>query len=242
METVAKTRAGAHRDHNEDAVLCQALDPNGDYLLAVADGMGGHHAGDVASQTATRELREAVLRALRNDRTNLRAILADAFVNANRKVRSFAAPGDGASMGTTLVAAIVGDGTAVVGNVGDSRAYLVGDGVEQLTRDHSLVQGLVDAGTITAAEAESHPQRNVLTQAMGTEEDIVPDFFEVDLEDGVLLLSSDGLTGAVGDDAIEEIVTKAATLESAGEQLIERAVENGGTDDVSVVLGASDGG
>lgn len=241
MRTYARTDVGRRREHNEDAVLREPLDAIDGYLLAVADGMGGHRAGDVASRAATVELTEVASHALAEGRTDRRAILADGFEAANREIRRLADEDQGYSgMGTTLVAAIVRDGEAIVGNVGDSRAYLVGDGIERITVDHSLVRELVDDGTITEADARTHPQRNVITQSVGTREGVTPDFFRVPLGRDTLVLCSDGLTEEVEDDEILAVVTAAPTLDAAGDRLIERANENGGSDNVSVVLGSLD--
>lgn len=240
MDTYARTHVGRQRAHNEDAVLCEPLDAIGGSLLAVADGMGGHQAGEFASQMATNELKDAVLRALADGRTDLRTILVEAFETTNQEIRTLADDSEYADMGTTLVAAVVRDGKGVVGNVGDSRAYLVGDGIKRITEDHSLVQELVAEGTITEEEAKTHPQRNVVTQAMGTQDPVDPDFFDVSLDTVTLLLCSDGLTEEIDDDEIKDIVTDAAGLEAAGDQLIKRANEKRGGDNVSVVLGAID--
>lgn len=236
MKTYAKTHVGRQRDHNEDAVLCETVDPIGGYLLAVADGMGGHRAGDVASQTATRTLKEVVVDALAAGRTDLRTILAEAFEKTDREIRMLNDDHEDPGMGTTLVAAIIRDGTALVGNVGDSRAYLLGDGIKQITEDHSLVRELVDEGRITEAEAKTHPQRNVVTQAIGTHDEIAPDFFEVDLDADVLLLCSDGLTEEVGDETIRAVVTGKSDPTAVADRLIEQANENGGSDNISVVV------
>lgn len=241
MRTYARTDVGRQRAHNEDAVLREPLDAIDGYLLAVADGMGGHRAGDVASRAATAELAEVVSGALADGRTDRHEVLADAFEAANRKIRRLADGNHGYSgMGTTLVAAIVRDDEAAVGNVGDSRAYLVGDGIERVTVDHSLVRELVDDGTITEADARTHPQRNVVTRSVGTRDEVAPDLFRVPLGTDTLVLCSDGLTEEVDDDEILAVVTAAPDLETAGDRLIERANENGGRDNVSVVLGSLD--
>ena len=139
-------------------------------------------------------------------------------------------------MGTTLVAAIVADEEATLVNVGDSRGYHITDGgIEKITRDHSLVQQLVDEGEITSEEAETHPQRNVITQALGTDSEVDEDIYTVDLQRG-LLLCSDGLTEEVTETRIAEIVSSKQPLAKRAEILVETANENGGSDNISVAL------
>ena len=236
VETVARTDTGRQRAHNEDSVL--AAPTSGGRLLAVADGMGGHNAGEVASASALAafvdELGETLAEA---DRATA---LERAVVTADERVREKAAEDpDREGMGTTLVAALVDGESATVVNVGDSRAYSVTDTeIEQISVDHSLVRELVDAGEITEAEAETHPQRNVVSQALGAAESIDPDSFTVEFGSGeTLLLCSDGLTEEVPESTVREVVAGTASLESTAENLIRIANENGGSDNVSVVLG-----
>jgi serine/threonine protein phosphatase PrpC len=262
IETVAKTAVGPARDHNEDAVYAGTIGES--TILAVADGMGGHRAGDVASEEALDTFVEhvgaisedgtaetlpeniletvGVTNAFGADTTNTPATeaLTAAVSSANTHLQELVDDDpelDG--MGTTLVAALVGDESTTVVNVGDSRAYHVTDeDIEQVTTDQSLVQELVDNGTIDPEEADDHPQKNVLSQALGTAETVDPDIYQLDTR-GTLLLCSDGLSDEVSESTIQKIVTTAASLEQAGEQLIERAVEVDGSDNVSVVLGRS---
>ena len=142
-------------------------------------------------------------------------------------------------MGTTLVAALVRDDTTTVVNVGDSRAYSVtDDAIEQVTVDHSLVQQLVDAGQLTQEEAAAHPRRNVISQALGASDGVDPDTFSLELDPGeTLLLCSDGLTEEVPESTIHEVVSTTDALADAADILVETANENGGSDNVSVVLG-----
>jgi protein phosphatase len=136
-------------------------------------------------------------------------------------------------MGTTLVVALLTDGEAVLGNVGDSRAYHVHDTIEQVTVDQSLVQELVEVGTIT--EAEDHPQSNVVSQALGTSETVEPEFYRLEI-DGTLLPCSDRLSDEVSDQTISELVTDTPDLESVAEQLVQTANDNGGDDNISIAL------
>jgi protein phosphatase len=138
-------------------------------------------------------------------------------------------------MGTTVVAALVDGRKATIANVGDSRCYHIDNSIEQVTVDQSLVQELVSAGEITEAEAEDHPQRNVVSQALGTTEDIKPDFYTQTV-DGTLLLCSDGLTEEVSDNVIARLVTEKTTLAETAEALIDRANQNGGSDNITVAM------
>lgn len=235
VQTVAKTDVGQKRDHNEDSVLTASV--SGGTLLAVADGMGGHNAGDVASETALESLVEHVEDAL-GDRPTETA-LAQAVEAADADVRAAAASDPGrAGMGTTLVAALVDDDGATVVNVGDSRAYRVGaNSIDQVTVDHSLVRQLVEAGEITEAEAAVHPRRNVVSQALGASDSIDPDVCTPPFDAGeTLLLCSDGLTGEVDESTTQEVVSGFDSLEAVAGELVATANENGGSDNISVVL------
>jgi serine/threonine protein phosphatase PrpC len=239
IETAAATDIGRERDHNEDAVYTGTV--GGKTVLAVADGMGGHRAGDVASEealetfvthldsqdldsvTAGTDLEEALVAATRAANTHLNELAAE---DTQFK-----------GMGTTLVAALFDDGVARLVNVGDSRGYhVVVDGIEQVTTDQSLVQELVEKGTIEPEEADDHPQKNVLSQALGTAETVEPDTHQLAVE-GTLLLCSDGLSDEVADAEIQQIVTTADSIERAAGRLIGRANEVDGGDNISVVLG-----
>ena len=234
MHVSAHTDIGQEKQTNEDAVVTAEVAEA--TLLVVADGMGGHAAGDVASEEATSELEAHVSAALADGRTDYETILGSAIEAAHDRVREHA-EGDASQsgMGTTVVAAIVDDGQAVIGNVGDSRAYAVGDSLRQITVDHSYVQELISRGEITPEEATTHPQRHVLTQALGTEGDVEPDFYGQEIAEQ-LLLCSDGLTEEVSDEEIHQIIQEAADIEPATDELVQRANENGGSDNISVIL------
>ena len=234
MHTHKLTDTGTKRSTNEDAALTASIE--GRHLLVVADGMGGHAAGDVASDIATTTLKTAVERALPTDQAEFEAVLEQAIAEANEEIQS-AAAGDSSlsGMGTTVVAAVIDDDKATIANVGDSRCYHIEDGVEQVTVDQSLVQELVAAGEITEAEAKNHPQRNVVSQALGTTENVKPDIYTQTV-DGTLLLCSDGLTEEVSDDVIARLVIEKTTLVETAEALIERVNQNGGKDNIAVAL------
>lgn len=229
--TANGTDVGRQRDHNEDDLLVTAV---GDWtVLAVADGMGGHRAGDVASETALDGF-EAALDGCLDGVDDAAEALTTAVRTANDRVRAAATEGR-KGMGTTLVAAAVRDGEATVVNVGDSRAYHVTETeIERITVDQSVVQNLIEEGVIDPEEADDHPQRHVLAQALGTSDEVDPDVYERSL-DGTLLLCSDGLTEEVPELAIKTAVVD-TPLDGAVDRLVDAANENGGSDNVSVVL------
>ena len=234
MHVSAHTDVGQEKQTNEDAVVTAQFDDVS--LLVVADGMGGHAAGDIASEEATAEIENHVSGALTDGRTDYEVILKEAIEFADERVRERAeATTSRSGMGTTVVAAIVGDKQVVIGNVGDSRAYEVDNSLTQITVDHSFVQELISEGEITPEEATTHPQRNVVTQALGTEEDINPDFFSPVVQN-YLLLCSDGLTEEVPEETIREMVNDTSEIEATTDELVQKANENGGSDNISVIL------
>jgi protein phosphatase len=228
-ESAGRTDPGRVRRRNEDSFV---LDPP---LFAVADGMGGAQAGEVASRltaAAFREYHEAD-RLAPDER--LQAIIQE----ANRRIYERARSDAGVSgMGTTVTAALLTGGRVTLGHVGDSRAYRIRDGeLEQLTDDHSLVGDLMRSGRLTPEEAEAHPQRSVITRALGTDPDVDVDTMSVEAAPGdVFLLCSDGLTTMVGDDDILGILAAAPSLDDAARELVRAANTGGGEDNVTVVL------
>lgn len=232
-ETVTRTDVGRQREVNEDSVTVH----RGSQwtLVAVADGMGGHAAGDVASEAALEAFSEYVEENESHQPATDR--LDSGARAANDRLREMILEDrslDG--MGTTLVAALLTDEGATLVNVGDSRAYhLTSEEIEQVTVDQSLVQQLVEQGRITPEEAETHPQRNVVSQALGTEDSVDPDTYEHPVQ-GTLLLCSDGLPEEVPESSIHDVVTGASDLETAAAELVDCANENGGSDNVTVAL------
>jgi len=226
VELAERSDTGRVRDHNEDRAFAAA------HLVAVADGMGGALAGEVASQMAVEAI-EAV-RPPADPQT-----IKMALENANRAIRRMAAQDPSkAGMGTTMTAATLdGDGVSIV-HVGDSRAYLWrGAELSRLTDDHSVVAELVRRGSLSPEEAENHPHRNVITRALGAEPDVKVDTYAHALQDGdVLLLCSDGLYTEVTDADIAQVLTEASDLAAAADTLVDRANDNGGSDNVTVVL------
>jgi protein phosphatase len=226
-EHAALSDVGMKREGNEDSYV--ELPP----LFAVADGMGGAQAGEVASGIVAETLAAAAERDVLPDE------LADAVQEANARIHSMAKEDKSLEgMGTTTTAGWVGKDTLRIAHVGDSRAYrLRDDGLEQLTEDHSLVGGLVRLGKLTPAEAEQHPQRSVILRAVGVEPSVEVDLAEHDLADGdVYLFASDGLTSMVRDEVIHEALLMAASLAEAAELLIGLANASGGHDNITAVL------
>ncbi len=221
------SHVGLVRSGNEDAFL---LAPP---LFAVADGLGGHQAGEIASATAIETLLEAAPRV-----ADAKA-LGRAVRRANAAVIDAAESGRGRSgMGTTLTAAMI-DGTRLaLAHVGDSRAYLLHLGtLEQLTSDHSMVADMVRGGQITAEESRHHPNRSVITRALGSDPNMLVDTFEVEAADGDrLLLTTDGLTSVATDDEIARVLARAVTPADAVEALIDAAIAAGGPDNITVVV------
>ena len=228
-DTAGFTDPGRKRRRNEDSFV---IDPP---LFAVADGMGGAQAGEVASRLAAAAFREFHDADELDPEERLAAIIQE----ANRRIYERAADDAQVSgMGTTITAALVVAEALVIGHVGDSRAYrLRGGKFEQLTEDHSLVADLVRSGRITPEEADAHPQRSVITRALGTDREVDVDTFTVPAEsDDLFLICSDGLTTMVGDEEIRDLVTRARDLDQAGKGLVKAANKAGGEDNITVVL------
>jgi protein phosphatase len=228
VEHAERSDTGEVRPANEDSFLVRAP------LFVVADGMGGANAGEVASRAAVETFAAGLPQA-----DGVGARLAEAVRAANRRInQESTADSSRRGMGTTVTAALVGDGDVTLAHVGDSRAYLVrGAKICQLTQDHTLVDELVRQGQLTEAEAAVHPQRSIITRALGPEPSVEVDVTTHQVEaDDVLLLCSDGLTGMVGDEQIFEIVTSAQSLAAASKALVDAANAAGGRDNITVLL------
>lgn len=241
MEWFGLTDRGRVRPTNQDIYQIEAREDNQTVLLVVCDGMGGANAGNVASRLAAQSFMEAARSALNEalDAQKRQTLLSYALVQANDTVFSLAGrQPEFRGMGTTLVAALVQGEEATILNVGDSRAYLFdGTRLHQLTEDHSYVEEMRRQGRITEADARTHPQKNLITRAVGVEPDVDGDLFEARLAPGeVLLLCSDGLTGMVEDEKIAQTLKDAKTLALAGDALLTLALEGGGRDNITVAL------
>jgi PPM family protein phosphatase len=228
-DSAGKTHPGRKRRHNEDTFV---IEPP---LFAVADGMGGAQAGEVASRMAAAAFREYHDADELAPAERVQAIIQE----ANRRIYDRAQSDTGSSgMGTTVTAALVESGQVAIGHVGDSRAYRLRDGrLEQLTEDHSLVADLMRTGRLTPEEAEAHPQRSVITRALGTDSEVDVDIQTLDpLPGDVFLLCSDGLTTMVSNERIVELVERSSSLDQAAKALVKAANRGGGEDNITVVL------
>lgn len=223
----SRTEIGNVREHNEDSLT--VLPP----LFAVADGMGGHEAGEVASEITINTLNDLAPQSADAE------ALARAVVAANLNVIKAPSQGVGREgMGTTLTAAILEKERLVIAQVGDSRAYLLHNGsLQQLTRDHSLMADMIEAGQLTEAEARVHPNRSVITRAIGSDPHMQPDLYELNVETGDrLLLCSDGICGMIEDHEIASIMRQAPSVQSCADQLVEAALAAGGFDNATAVV------
>lgn len=237
LKTFSVTNIGKRRKVNQDYVYTseQAIGtlPN---LFIVADGMGGHNAGDYASRLAVETIVEEVAKA---DGGAPEEILSNAIQCANRKIKKCAEESqDLEGMGTTVVVASLIDETLLVANVGDSRLYVVnGKGMSQVTKDHSWVEEMVRRGSLGKEEARNHPDKNIITRAVGVEDTVKVDFFhrKVEAEDQILMCT-DGLTNMLEDEEIRMIMNGARDIVEKAEKLVLKANDYGGRDNISVVL------
>ena len=223
----SRTDIGYVRDHNEDSLII--IPP----LFAVADGMGGHEAGEIASEITVNTLAELAPSHL--DAEGLTAAVEAANYNVMKAPRQGIGR-DG--MGTTLTAAMLEGERLLIAQVGDSRAYLLHKGHLQLiTRDHSLMADLIEAGQITPEEARVHPNRSVITRAIGSDIHMRPDIYELNVDAGDrILLCSDGLSSMISNNAIESIMRRQSDAQHCADELVTAALENGGADNVTVVV------
>ncbi len=237
MRIYSATDVGQKRKMNQDYVFASA-DPVGNLpnLFVVADGMGGHNAGDYASSHAV----GIVVEEIREDADfNPVKVIRHAIESANTEIITQAQKDEKLrGMGTTMVAATIVGHYAYVANVGDSRLYVAGEQIQQITKDHSLVQEMVRMGELNAEEARNHPDKNIITRALGAERTVDVDFFDLKLEPGnVVLMCSDGLSNMVEDDRIGEIISNTdRDLQERGQALISEANRNGGKDNIAIVL------
>ena len=231
------TDKGRERITNEDYILCNAAED----LFAVADGVGGHKAGELASRMAVEYIeafaRKNPIRAVKDEKT-LMAYFASCLEGVNQVIlRQAAGDGRNSGMATTVVLVHLKGESAYVVNVGDSRAYLLREeNLMQITEDHTYVNELLKKGSITKAEAMNHPERNMITRALGSEEKLMPDYYSFPVYAGDrILLCSDGLYNEVEDDEIRDLSDKTGTVEEFVHELVRRANQHGGRDNISVV-------
>ncbi|HEX9161536.1 MAG TPA: Stp1/IreP family PP2C-type Ser/Thr phosphatase [Thermoanaerobaculia bacterium] len=245
VKAAGLTHVGRQRQHNEDTFLVE----KDAKLFLVADGMGGHAAGEIASRIAVDSISEFILNTKQDDGTwphlydeslkrSTNRLMAAVRMANTRVLEAMRKDARLRGMGTTVVACLADEDVMSVAHVGDSRAYLIRDNaLSRITNDHSWVFEQVQAGMLTEAEAEKHPLRNVITRALGGALQVNPDASEIEAKPGdVFLLCSDGLTGMVPEEEILRVVTESANLEDACEKLIQEANERGGLDNVTAIL------
>ena len=238
MKGYSTTDKGKTRDINQDYIYCSdepvGLLPN---LYIVADGMGGYNAGDFASRCSVEAF---VAQVQKNEQPTIISTMAEALKVANATVLRYARENEEMNgMGTTFVAATVFPDRTYVMNVGDSRLYLLGDELKQITVDHSYVEEMVRKGEIQRKDARIHPKNNVITRAVGVEDTVEADFYEIETEEDsrFLLLCTDGLTNMVEDDEIRHMIAKYAKApQEAVQKLVKKANENGGKDNISIII------
>lgn len=237
MQAIGKTDTGMVREINQDYIYV-SIKPVGPLpnLFLVADGMGGHNAGEFASRLLVEEL----VKYLKKQKTRMPEVkaLKEGIQAANQLLYQKAAEDIYLSgMGTTLVAAFYAGDALYVANIGDSRLYLIGRGIRQITRDHSYVEEMIALGRMERGSLEYWRNKNIITRAVGKSPKVSIDFFETEVQDGeTILLCSDGLSNMIENERLEKIVKNAPSLEAAAQILIDRANANGGKDNISLVL------
>lgn len=245
MKSAFRCDIGCVRQSNQDAVFCsdQPVGPL-ENLYIVADGMGGHRAGDIASGEAIHCFTESVKQM--QDKPYPLEVFRRALQKTNEHIYRMAqVEEEYAGMGTTFVGAMVTEDQVCIANVGDSRLYCLRDSgeLEQVTEDNSVVQELLNAGEITEEEARNHPRRHMITRALGSDEELEVDLYEIPwLGIRMLLLCSDGLTDMLEEGEIADILSKATGVSNAAQRLVEEAKKAGGRDNISVIVIAEAGG
>ena len=240
MKAYGKTDKGLVRANNQDTYRTEMTE-DGLGLIVLCDGMGGARAGNIASERAAERFMETIRTAdpAKADTDTLSQIVEQAVEQANTEVFELSQSSPSYNgMGTTLVGGICVDDRIVLANVGDSRAYVIdGENIAQMTEDHSLVAEMIRTGRLTPEDARHYPGRNLITRAVGVEDRVQADFYEITLHEGqTLMLCSDGLSGMITDAHIAGILSHAASKEEACERLIEEACKAGGSDNITVVL------
>ncbi len=237
LESISITDRGMKREINQDFVF-ESEEPIGKLpnLFVLADGMGGHKAGEYASQYSV----STFIDSIRKTTSDLPiAIIDKAIKDTNMAIVEKANSNEELKgMGTTFVVATICDDQLYVANVGDSRLYIIGNDIKQVTKDHSLVEEMVAEGKIERRDTRSHPNKHIITRAIGVNNEITPDFFEVTLrEDEVILMCSDGLSNMLNDQEILDIVlNNIDDLDKVVEKLVDEANEHGGKDNISIII------
>jgi protein phosphatase len=238
MEIVAKTDIGKVREKNQDYVQFYQKDDD-ECLAVLCDGMGGHNAGEIASSLTCEDIiKQYHIHGSFKDEDDIRSWMTSSIVHANQLLQERSQQQkeyDG--MGTTVVVALIKDSQLYVSHVGDSRAYLYDyQCLHQLTKDDTLVNALVDSGTISKDDAKFHPQKNILLQAVGVTQPLRISFLSIELKDDYVLLCSDGLYNSLSDEQIQTILQQELSLQDIGDQLLTRANTLGGKDNIGFIL------
>lgn len=241
MNYYGSTDIGNIRANNEDSFALKELGKN--YIVSVvADGMGGHKGGKEASSIASGEFvrifEENAPEFINYSPKQKQNFLKNTAIKINKQLYKMSQKDEALSgMGTTLVACVIHNSAYYVANVGDSRLYTVSDEIKQITKDHSFVSELVDMGVITKEQAKNHPNKNVITRALGTEANVEPDIYTGTLnQDDTVLICTDGLTNMVSDETILDIIKNSDDASIISEKLVSLAKENGGTDNITAVI------
>lgn len=233
---------GQVRPNNEDSIYSSVKKD----LLIIADGMGGHKAGEIASKTAINKVRHFIKNKSENYKKNkndIMNLINDAIRYANLSIQKVAKKDESLKgMGTTLIVALIIENEVYIGHIGDSRAYLINNkSIKQITKDHSLVAELLENGTITEKEAENYPHKNVITRALGCENKIKVDKYNIKIKkNDVLLLCTDGLSNMVSDEEILIIIKQSNNPNTAAKELVKAANKAGGQDNISVIVAEND--
>lgn len=236
LKAFSITDKGKRRQLNQDYVFTSEISlGNLSNIFIVADGMGGHNAGDYASKYTVEIMVEEVKKSLEQ---NAIKILKQSIEIANEHIREKALSDETLNgMGTTVVAATFMGKYLQIANVGDSRLYVINENITQITRDHSLVEEMVRMGGLDKSTARTHPDKNIITRAIGAQDEVDIDFFTIELEEGdIVLMCSDGLTNMIPDDEICMIIKEQRDIEEMGEKLVKAANNNGGKDNISVII------
>lgn len=239
MRIYSRTDTGLKRDENQDAYFAETLSDNAAFAV-VCDGMGGANAGNIASKKAVEIIKKYIQKSYRETigEKELVRLVQNAVLSANIELyRMSVNKEELRGMGTTVVVCLAVNNRAVICHVGDSRAYIVGEKAVQITRDHSVVQSLVESGKITAEQALTHPKKNIITRALGVEENVISDVNVIDYGRGdYILLCSDGLINYVSLDFIEKTLNGTDHTEDLAELLVNEANRNGGGDNITAVI------
>lgn len=243
MEYSYISDCGLKRTTNEDYCHAQAIVKNGEEMgfFIVADGMGGHNKGEVASKMAVQEIKRYIEGHVKESDINIgdiKLLISRAFYEANSRVYKKAISEEKfIGMGTTLIASVIANKEVIIGNVGDSRAYIYSqNNLKQITTDNSYVQELLSRGIINSEEAKNHPKKNMITRAIGTDEIVKVDYYHEEISEGdYILLCTDGLTNMVSDMEIKNILESSNDTKDCCKRLVELANYKGGSDNITVI-------